>query len=1011
LPLVRRPPRRWRSVINALRILGFVTAIGTVAAPASAAPRSAPSPRTDTFDYSRAADVNEIELFVTNFGPFGFDIAAGNSGVIYPAGSGKTALFAGGLWIGAMVNGETRVTVAEYSQEYAPGPILPGGQPDDPNRPEHLVYKVVLFTGDPQDTAHVERPPGGPLRDVLEHHSWSEYMFGAAPHGAPWRIYRLPNTDTPDPTDSVDVPGPDVTGDQMLWAVFNDADPAAHSNNAGGTAPLGVEVRQSIYAFGNPKPPQSRFVFLRYEIENKGTNLLQNTYLGLWSDPDLGGATDDLVASKPACDLGFAYNATNDDLIYESSPPAVGFMLLETPVVAGNSLGMTAFTKYINGTDPASPSESYNYLRGLLPNGNPVIDPTTGLPTTFFVPGDPIMGTGWLDEIPADRRMMLSSGPFDLAPGQIQVLAVIFAIGQGQDRFTSIQNLLLHLNSQCELPPSVTNCPQPASFWKELCEDVPPQAILSPTAACVNDRSLYFDWPVDPAGNLAAFCAVLDAAANPEPRLRAEGEFAAFLANVCAEGAMANGSLPIRLLPGTSISCPGLAANSIGELAATAPDGARLLTVSYVNANFDHRRALAGVDWNGEQAWFFGGAGYAYDFLGSSIPPDETTSFSDVEIRFTAPGAGQKAYRYLRLEQLDGTAPLIGRAYLYGGYVEVPFQVWDVDRNIQIEAAFAERTVTDLAGTPLPAPQQPATNDGTWAPDASDLGGREYLILLRSAFTGAADPAFETDGALESSLLPGMYTLWSRLRGPFDVIDPDDLMRFDYGVPPSPGADALLISLAGQPQEDPDVLQAYAQLADCLAGINAGIGLQPNCNDPTPALPSVYEARVIDGVAHVRWFTSDGPGIEARAQRRTETTEWAEIARIVSDGSGFFTLEDPFPAGGRFGYRIRLQQETGEQFYGEVWLDAPSQPSIALGAIISPVRGDLLVPVTIGPGSTTLELLDVRGRRVAMQRIERGVPGSETVRLAPAGTAASGVYVLRLTQAGRSVRTKLVLVR
>ena len=92
---------------------------------------------------------------------------------------------------------ETRVTVAEYSSEYGPGPILPGGAPDDPDRPEHVVYKVVRFTGNPNDTAHVDRAPGDPSIDPLDHHSWSEYMHGAAPYGAPWRLYRLPDTSTP----------------------------------------------------------------------------------------------------------------------------------------------------------------------------------------------------------------------------------------------------------------------------------------------------------------------------------------------------------------------------------------------------------------------------------------------------------------------------------------------------------------------------------------------------------------------------------------------------------------------------------------------------------------------------------------------------------------------------------------------------------------------------------------------------------------------------------------------
>jgi hypothetical protein len=180
-----------------------------------------------SLDNQRRVDVNNLNMFVTNYGSWAYDLSTGNSGLVYPKGTDKTAIFAGGLWFGAEVNGEVRATVAVYGQEYGPGVILRDGQWTDPAqvwddaaKPEYRVYKVARWTGTitaqkdiPSgltvvmdstfvglDSARVERAvPVGDLTatDPLVHHSWSEYMAGAVPLGAPWKNYRLPDPNSP----------------------------------------------------------------------------------------------------------------------------------------------------------------------------------------------------------------------------------------------------------------------------------------------------------------------------------------------------------------------------------------------------------------------------------------------------------------------------------------------------------------------------------------------------------------------------------------------------------------------------------------------------------------------------------------------------------------------------------------------------------------------------------------------------------------------------------------------
>jgi len=409
--------------------------------------------RIGTLDIDRRIDVNTANMWVSNNGSFAFDQATGNTGMYWPRGTDKGIIFAAGMWLGATVGAEERTVVAEYSMEYGPGQMLSGGGFDDPTDPDYVVYKVVRFSGSAEDTAHVERTPNeAAYEDALVHHSWSEYMAGAVPYGAPWKLHRFDDTSTPAEGDSVDIPGPDVAGDMMTWCVYNDADPANHTNDAGGSTPLGIEIQQKTFAF-NRQGALGNTVFIEYTLINKGTQLLEDMYISQWSDPDLGGSpgfTDDLVGCDTLPDntgkprsLGFVYNSNNNDGGYGSNPPALGFDFFKGPVGdSGDTLGLSSFNKYINGTDPASTAETYNYMRGLLPDGSPVIDPN-GTETKYQVAGDPVSPgpLDWLDNNPADRRMMLSSGPFTMAPGDTQTIVVGIVIGQGNDRLSSISAL------------------------------------------------------------------------------------------------------------------------------------------------------------------------------------------------------------------------------------------------------------------------------------------------------------------------------------------------------------------------------------------------------------------------------------------------------------------------------------------------------------------------------------------------------------------------------------------
>ncbi len=417
-------------------VIGFTCAILIVGSAVSSAPRNDkyPPPRfvtgltTDAF-----IDANKIFSYLTNDGGFARDFVGvlnigGGGGMIYPyAGldninngqANKSCVFAAGLWVGAIdaaTGIDTLIAMSEFSSEFTPGTMAGGTfSPDDPRFRPYKLYK-----------------------DSMASNPNADYTNWPVADGAP-----------------VDSAGnPLISGDQMVWSVFNDADPGGHVNDAGSTAPMGIEVQQSTFAF-NREDALGNIFFLRYKILNKGSKTLEKMYISLWADPDLGGFSDDLVGSDIELSLGYVYNANNSDQIYGSNPPSVGFDFFQGPLdstgdlsdtaimwgqkIAGfKNLPLVSFNKYINGTDPNNRSETYGFMTGLDKSGGPLIDPVTGSPTNFYGNGDPTTGTGFLDTDPADRRFMLSTGPITFAPGDSTEIIAAVIVGQAIDRLTSI---------------------------------------------------------------------------------------------------------------------------------------------------------------------------------------------------------------------------------------------------------------------------------------------------------------------------------------------------------------------------------------------------------------------------------------------------------------------------------------------------------------------------------------------------------------------------------------------
>ncbi len=969
-------------------VTGLASAAGARPPSGPEARRHAPILRAQVVDNTQRIDVNQISMVVTNTGSIAFDKVNGSSGLEFPKGSGKTAVFAAGPWLGAMVGGQVRVALSEYADEYGPGAMV-FGIADDPHRPEYKVYKL-------------ERSyPSTVERDA----ALLDYNTGAVPHGAPVVTVLGDGTLS-------------ILGDQMLWCVFNDADPANHTNGAGATLPLGVEVQLTAFAYSQPGPPGpvTRTVFLRYKFLNKGANALEDLYIGMWSDPDLGGFIDDLVGCDTSRAMGYVYNYWNLDEQYGAAPPAVGFDVLRGPVgVGGVPLGMTAFSKYVGGGDPADASQTYNVLRGLDNSGTSVIDPTTGLPTTYQVSGDPTTGTGWIDAFPSDRRLLVSSGPVDLSPGQSQEVDYAIVIGQGINRLSSILSLrcdddaiqaFFDRSFALPLPDEpacaqIVNCPRSADYWHQQYAlgggDFTPGQ-LAEIAQRVDAASYFLEWGADPLTNLRA---ALDPAAATSPQALAIREFASLQCNVAASAPpiLPVTSQRIFLDPGTPVACSGLAAQSVQELAATAVRG--LSDASYLDVG-PNPPALVGVDVG--MLFWGGAAGYAADLFGSSIPSGSPNTHT-VELRFTGGATGQYAYRYLRT--LDGNG---ARVYEIQDYVPVPFTVWDTDANIQLNAAFLEN-----AGPPASA-----NMNGTWDPDDSPQGGRELIWVMDSAYSGDAtpNPNYFTDPNLRDVLngqIDFRYVMWPRLVTAGALIDAGDRFRFTWGgIVPGPSVDVMLFQLAALAPGDPAADLGYGDIANCLADVNAGIGIGVTCDVPTATLISLVGTEVAGDRVIVTWHAGGTAASGVQVERREGQGEWARVGDVAPDGRGLIVFEDAQVVPGHsYGYRLRLTDASGVQWAGETSVVVPLRGDLSLaGFHPNPAGRAAQLAFTLASHEpATLTLFDVAGRRRFSREVGALGPGSHVVPLDGGESLSSGIYILQLTQGGRTVTRRAVAVR
>jgi hypothetical protein len=400
-----------------------------------------------------------------------------------PAGSGANSLFAGSIWIGGLDENDQLKLAATYfgqnGHDFWPGPLTVDGGSIASTTADICQQYDQFFTitkeivrefrqwwqcsQDPNCNESVYFP-AYQIPDIILNWPAHGPAGGYAYNLAPWwdndndGNYNPNNGDFP----YYEFPDDGITndplcrrprgqsqrlfGDKTIWWVFNDK--GNLHTETGGEA-IGLEIRAQTFAFATGDAINN-MSFYNYEIINRSTTSLHDTYFGIWTDVDLGNPNDDFTGCDVGRGLGYAYNGDDYDedaassLGYYSQPPAIGLDFFEGPykdadgidnassydiidgelvlncsagdVLNGNinglnfgdgeidneRLGMTNFLVFNGGEgSPAtwSPNEAihfYNYLKSTWKDGTHVYYGGTGyfmggadtdVPSNYMFPG------------------------------------------------------------------------------------------------------------------------------------------------------------------------------------------------------------------------------------------------------------------------------------------------------------------------------------------------------------------------------------------------------------------------------------------------------------------------------------------------------------------------------------------------------------------------------------------------------------------------------------------------
>lgn len=175
-------------------------------------------------------------------------------------------------------------------------------------------------------------------------------------------------------------------------------------------------------------------------------------------------------------------------------------------------------------------------------------------------------------------------------------------------------------------------------------------------------------------------------------------------------------------------------------------------------------------------------------------------------------------------------------------------------------------------------------------------------------------------------------------------------------------------------------------------------------------LAKTLGCRALNDRIALRWAAT--PDETFMLWRLAPGEEWAFLASISASASGELTFDDrAIESGARYGYRLTTPASELEPTSADIWLTATSSGTVTLSAPWpNPAHGALNVAfTTLAASPTELDVFDIAGRRVWSRRWDTPAAGPHHVAINSGELPRSGLYFLRLRQAGLTLTRRVVL--
>ncbi|MDY0140404.1 MAG: T9SS type A sorting domain-containing protein [Bacteroidales bacterium] len=395
--------------------------------------------------YSSNLDINNVNALIRPV-PNQFWDLQGQSMYFVPIGAGTSTIFTNTLWIGGFDESDNLHLAAEkfrqYGNDYIVGPLSYSDELFVADGVENMwdtIWEVEISEIN-DFLLNFNNPDYEIPQSILDWPAHGNTELGQSHNLAPYFDINEDGNYNP-----YDGDYPNIRGDKCFFFIFNDL---CEHTESGGEA-LGVEVHGMAYAFNCPEDDAfNNSIFLNYKIINRSQTTYTDTYIGLFTDFDIGYAKDDYIGCDVDRGSFYAYNGDDYDETTEGivgfgeNPPAQSATLLGGPykdsdgidnpqldglgnqivdesinglnfgdgIIDNERLGMTGFYYFNNsGTganpatlDPTTPLEHYNYMRGYWIDNTSLLyggtghyssTNTTSSNAKFMFPGNPSSDT------------------------------------------------------------------------------------------------------------------------------------------------------------------------------------------------------------------------------------------------------------------------------------------------------------------------------------------------------------------------------------------------------------------------------------------------------------------------------------------------------------------------------------------------------------------------------------------------------------------------------------------